>query len=379
MNNNKHTKTELFKIFLEIAIGIVLVILFGFVIDKILTDFFPQYKIYELAINESVRSLIVVVIGFMVTSAIIKYIENKMGASKKESYGVISMIVRIVMYIIIIAIVLSIFKISIAGVLAGSTIGGVVLGFAVQTVASNFLSGIFVTSSRTIKYEDIIGINSWIWGDPTIGKIIDIKTFFSKILTKDGNVISIPNSALMGNSVLTEYRNSKDFYLYPLSITTYADVPADKVVDEVRKVLKDTVVYLNGKSGMTNVFLAMIKFQSVEELNKKFDEVNIIFDKAYWKVKSFSYVYGNSIFFNSKDEEGNYLYPLNVTVNADVKADKIIEEVKKSRDIDAHISSRTGSTNVFTVMAKYKTLEDLPQVIDGINLTFDSAYNSLKA
>jgi small-conductance mechanosensitive channel len=135
MNNNKHTKTELFKIFLEIAIGIVLVILFGFVIDKILTDFFPQYKIYELAINESVRSLIVVVIGFMVTSAIIKYIENKMGASKKESYGVISMIVRIVMYIIIIAIVLSIFKISIAGVLAGSTIGGVVLGFAVQTVA----------------------------------------------------------------------------------------------------------------------------------------------------------------------------------------------------------------------------------------------------
>jgi len=269
MKNGKRTKVELFKILAEIAVGIFLVVLLGFLIDRILTDFFPKYKVYEPLINESVRSIIVVVIGFIVTSTIIKYIESKM-ESRKESYGVVTMVVRIAMYIVIIAIVLSIFQISITGVLAGSTIGGVILGFAVQTVASNFLSGVFATSSRTIKYGDIIGINSWIWGNQTIGKVVDIKTFFSKVITKDNNLISIPNSALMGNSVLTEYKISDEsYYLYPLSVTTYADVPSDKIIEGVKKYLKDVDVYLNVKSGMTNVFLALFKFQNIEELNKK--------------------------------------------------------------------------------------------------------------
>ena len=77
---SKRTKAELFKIIAEIVAGIVLVTLLGFLTDRILTEFFPKYKVYEPLINESVRSIIVVVIGFMVTSTIIKYIESKIGA-----------------------------------------------------------------------------------------------------------------------------------------------------------------------------------------------------------------------------------------------------------------------------------------------------------
>ncbi len=369
----------MFKIIAEIVAGIVLVILLGFLTDRILTEFFPKYKVYEPLINESVRSIIVVVIGFMVTSTIIKYIESKM-ESKKASYGVVTMMVRIAMYIVIIAIVLSIFQISITGVLAGSTIGGVILGFAVQTVASNFLSGVFATSSRTIKYGDIIGINSWIWGNQTIGKVVDIKTFFSKVITKDKNVISIPNSALMGNSVLTEYKTDDEpYYIYPLSITTYADVPSDKIIDGVKKILDDVEIYLNTKSGMTNVFLVLFKFHSIEELNKKMDEINLAFDNIYWKVKSASYVYGNQIFFDLKDKDGFYLYPLNVTLNSDVQAEKILSYVNKSKpELNVYLSNKNGSTNVFSVMIKYKDIEEIPDLINKINLIFDTAYISEK-
>ncbi|MCL5031873.1 MAG: mechanosensitive ion channel family protein [Thermotogae bacterium] len=376
---SKRTKAELFKIIAEIVAGIVLVILLGFLTDRILTEFFPKYKVYEPLINESVRSIIVVVIGFMVTSTIIKYIESKM-ESKKASYGVVTMMVRIAMYIVIIAIVLSIFQISITGVLAGSTIGGVILGFAVQTVASNFLSGVFATSSRTIKYGDIIGINSWIWGNQTIGKVVDIKTFFSKVITKDKNVISIPNSALMGNSVLTEYKTDDEpYYIYPLSITTYADVPSDKIIDGVKKILDDVEIYLNTKSGMTNVFLVLFKFHSIEELNKKMDEINLAFDNIYWKVKSASYVYGNQIFFDLKDKDGFYLYPLNVTLNSDVQAEKILSYVNKSKpELNVYLSNKNGSTNVFSIMIKYKDIEEIPDLINKINLIFDTAYISEK-
>jgi len=375
----KRTKTELFKIIAEIITGIVLVILFGFLTDKVLTEFFPKYKVYEPLINESVRSIIVVIIGFMVTSTIIKYIERKM-ESRKESYGVVAMLVRIAMYIVIIAIVLSIFQISVTGVLAGSTIGGVILGFAVQTVASNFLSGVFATSSRTIKYGDIIGINSWIWGNQTIGKVVDIKTFFSKVITKDKNFISIPNSALMGNSVLTEYKTGDEpYYIYPLSITTYADVPSDKIIDDVKKVLDDVDIYLNTKSGLTNVFLVLFKFHGIEELNKKMDEINLAFDNAYWKVRSASYVYGNQIFFDLKDKDGFYLYPLSVTLNSDVQAEKILSYVNKIKpDLNVYLSGKNGSTNVFSIMIKYKNIEEIPDLINKVNLFFDEAYTSEK-
>ncbi len=379
MKNGKRTKVELFKILAEIAVGIFLVVLLGFLIDRILIDFFPKYKVYEPLINESVRSIIVVVIGFIITSTIIKYIESKM-ESRKESYGVVTMVVRIAMYIVIIAIVLSVFQISITGVLAGSTIGGVILGFAVQTVASNFLSGVFATSSRTIKYGDIIGINSWIWGNQTIGKVVDIKTFFSKVITKDNNLISIPNSALMGNSVLTEYKISDEsYYLYPLSVTTYADVPSDKIIEGVKKYLKDVDVYLNVKSGMTNVFLALFKFQTIEELNKKMDEINLAFDNIYWKIKSNSYVYGNQVFFDLKSEDGGYIYPLNVTLNSDVQAEKILSYIKKSSpDLEVYLSNKNGSTNVFIAMIKYKDIEEIPDAINKVNLIFDMAYMSSK-
>ncbi len=376
MKNRKRTKKELFKILAEIAVGIFLVILFGFLTDRILTDFFPKYKAYEPVINEIIRSLIVVMIGFMVTSTIIRYIESKM-ESRKASYGVVTMVVRIAMYIVIIAIVLSIFQISITGVLAGSTIGGVILGFAVQTVASNFLSGVFATSSRAIKYGDIIGINSWLWGNQTIGRVLEIKTFFSKVITKDNNLILIPNSALMGNSVITEYKiTDQSYYVYPLSITTYADVPSDKIIDEVKKHLLDVNVYLNGKSGMTNIFLVLFKFQNIEELNERMDEINWVFDNAYWKVRSASYVYGNSIFFDSK-KDGSYIYPLNVTLNSDVQAEKIISYVKKSYpDLDIYLSGKNGATNIFTAMIKYKDIEEIPDTINKVNLIFGMAYNS---
>ncbi len=109
------------------------------------------------------------------------------------------------------------------------------------------------------------------------------------------------------------------------------------------------------------------------------DEINLAFDNIYWKIKSNSYVYGNQVFFDLKSEDGGYIYPLNVTLNSDVQAEKILSYIKKSSpDLEVYLSNKNGSTNVFIAMIKYKDIEEIPDAINKVNLIFDMAYMSSK-
>ncbi|WP_287949989.1 mechanosensitive ion channel domain-containing protein [Acidiplasma sp.] len=381
LNNARKSRGELAKIIAEIIIGIILAILAGFVVDFIITRFLPEYKGYEIYINEGVRAVIVLIIGMMITRSTLRFIEYRIKTSRKELYG-ISLIIRIIMYIIVIAIVLSIFHVSVTGILAGSAVGGVILGLAVQTVASNLIASIFVTSSRTLKYGDVVGINSWVWSIDTTGKIIDVKTLFSKMLTKDNNVISIPNSALLGNSVITEFKTEDSSYIYPLNITTPSDVPADKVIENFKAMSNnnDMTIFLSAKGGTTNTYLIMFKFQDINELNKIISIANMNLDRAYWTVKSQANVLGNNAIYESIYEL-NY-YPVTVILNSDVKSDEILKYVSENHgdlDLKGILMSKSGSTNTYLIFAKIKGPEDINSTINAVNIFMENAYNTLKA
>ncbi len=374
------THFELLKIASEIIAGIILVFAIAFLLNYFISAFFPHYKHYEIYIMEGAIALITLVIGLMVTRSILKYIEFRISTTKRELYG-ISLIIRIVMYIILIAIVLSIFHFNITGILAGSAIGGVVLGLAVQSVASNVLSSVFVTSSKTLKYGEVININSWAWSINTTGKIIDIKTLFSKMLTKDNNIIHIPNSQLLGNSVITEFRNESDAYTYPVTVTTFADVPSDKLIDAFKSTDfgKENDIYLYEKLGTTNVFLVLMKFKDVTELNKKLSDVNMLVDRSYWNIKSNIALMGNNAVY--ENISGNKIYPLNITLNSDVPSDRIIDYVNSNKgdfNFTVFLITKSGGTNTFTAKITYDDINKIDDAINRINMIFEEGYSSIK-
>ncbi len=372
----KKRTNELVKIAIEIVIGVILSILIGIFLNAFITAFLPAYKAYKVYINEGVYAAVILIIGFMVTGSIIRYIEFKLSTTKKELYGV-SLIIRIVMYILILALVLSVFHVSVTGLLAGSAIGGVVLGLAVQTVASNLLSGIFVTSTGTLKYGDVITINSWVWSVETTGKIIDIKTLFSKMLTKDNNIINIPNAALLGSGVIVEFKQKDSKYLYPVNITVSADVPVSKIIEYAKNQNKDIDIYLSSKSGVTNVLLIMVKFDDVLEINKKISEVNELVDRAYWDTRTKMLLVGNNALYEYN--QTGRIYPLAVTLNSDVPADKIIENINKvDNKLKVYLLSKTGGTNIFSANFEYGKQDEVMDNINRINLLFESTYNSIK-
>ncbi len=380
MANKNNISSELKKIILEIVIGIVLAIIAGYLADLIINTFLPQYKSFEGYIHDGVTAVIILIVGMLITGSAIKLIEFKLRKSRKELFG-ISLIIRIVFYIIILALVLAAFHISITGILAGSAIGGIVLGLAIQTVASNLVASLFVTSTGTIKYGDVVGINSWEWSIDTTGKIIDIKTLFSKMLTKDNTVIHIPNSALLGNSVMTEYRTDKDRYVYPLTEIANADVPAEMVMETFRSMAGDSLaeIYLDSKNGGTNTYKIKIYFSEVDELNGKVSEANLMLDHAYWSVKSNMNVLGNNGLFEDKID---YEYtPVSVTLNSDVPSSDIIEYSMKNpenMELKIFLSSKTGSSSVYTVIARSNSISNRTELISNVNLYMEKVYDKLK-
>jgi small-conductance mechanosensitive channel len=372
----KERRKQIVKIVAEVVVGVIFAFLAEYLIDFVIRAFFPQYKSYEAFVVESVHAAIILIIGFLVVGSFLKYLKETVIKTNRSLYG-ITLIIRIVFYVIILALIMAAFHISVTGILAGSAIGGVVLGLAVQTVASNVLSSVFATSSNTIKYGEVISINSWVWSIQTTGKIVDVKTLFSKMLTKDNNIIYIPNSEILGNSVITEFRNDGGNYIYPLDIMTYFDVPADKILQEVEKNnnYSDIKFFLSSKNGSTNTFEALILFDEVTQLNEKIARANMAIDKAYWTIKSMFNVLGS----NSMWETSENVYPVSVTLNSDIPSDKLMEEVRKQLpDAEVILLTKGASTNVFLAKVKL-TDKSIDNLINDTNLVFENVYNKLKA
>ncbi len=75
---------------------------------------------------------------------------------------------------------------------------GVGIGFGLQSIVNNFVSGIILLLERTIKVGDFVELE-----DGVIGEIKEITMRTTVIKTFDGNDIIVPNSELISNRVNT--------------------------------------------------------------------------------------------------------------------------------------------------------------------------------
>lgn len=369
--NAKFYKKIMTKIMWRMIAGLVFVILAGYVIDFLLRNYFPKYLPYELFANQIIRAIIALVIGLWIASLLVAYAESRFAHTRKDLYG-LTLLIRIAIYIVLLAIVLSIFHVSIAGILAGSAVGGVVLGFAIHTFASNLLNGIFATSSGTLDYGDVVSVNSWIWSIATTGKIIAIKTLFSKMLTQDGSIINIPNSVLLGSSVLMEFAREGDHYIYPVDTMVNADIPMELVIAEAKKTeaLRDVDVYIQSRNGFNNTLHMLLRFREVTEINALINAANKAIDAAYWRAKNGITLFGQSYIAGSRDE-----YNLLVSLPLDVESQNIIAEAQ-AENLEIYLIGKNNVMNTFLV--KIRSCNRIEENISGINIRIEAIYNKLR-
>lgn len=99
------------------------------------------------------------------------------------------------------------------------------IGFGLQNIAQNFISGLILLIERPIKVGDIVNVGS------TSGKILDIRVRSTIIQTRDNATIIVPNSKFVSEEVTNEsYLGEKIRYHIGLGVAYGSDVEKVKNV-----------------------------------------------------------------------------------------------------------------------------------------------------
>ncbi len=142
---------------------------------------------------------LLVVLGFVVMSAVVGRALRRLLARRGLSPGAQFASVRIVRYLLnLIGVVVAIDSVglNLSAVLAASTVLLVGIGFGLQNIAQNFVSGLILLFEQPIRPGDFIRV-----GD-AYGVVADIGLRATRVVTRDQVTIIVPNSELVNTQVI---------------------------------------------------------------------------------------------------------------------------------------------------------------------------------
>ncbi len=149
---------------------------------------------------------------------------------------------------------------AVTSILAGAGILGLALAFAFQDIASNFMSGIFLSVRRPLHTGDIVQIKDY------MGKITQINLRDTVLRTFQGQMVIIPNKEVLQNPIEN----------YSLLGKRRMDLTVGvSYGDDLQKVKSVTLKALEGIEGLT-------KDDEITFFYKEFGDSSINFDIRLW-------------------------------------------------------------------------------------------------
>ena len=128
-------------------------------------------------------------------------------------------VLQVLFFGIVIAIGLQALGFDLTGLAVLSGAIGLGIGFGLQKVVSNLVSGVIILLDKSVKPGDVISI-----GD-TFGWINQLGARYVSVVTRDGREFLIPNEDLVTGQVIN-WSHSDDFVRIDLSFgTSYRDDP----------------------------------------------------------------------------------------------------------------------------------------------------------
>ncbi len=134
---------------------------------------------------------------------------------------------RITLSLIGVIFILNVWGIEVAPLLASLGIAGIAVAFALQTTLGNIFGGVSLIVDRSITVDDFIRLD-----DGTEGTVIDIGLRSTKIKSRDGDLIILPNGKLADSKIYNYHK--------PLSTTRVVvdfGVKYGSDVDKVKKIV----------------------------------------------------------------------------------------------------------------------------------------------
>jgi small-conductance mechanosensitive channel len=159
---------------------------------------------------------ILIVLLFYLSGKLKRWIANVALVRSKLDYGVREAVGSIIRYLIVVIGFLVIIQtagidLTTLNVLAGAI--GIGVGFGLQNIANNFISGLIILFERPIKIGDRVEV-----GDVE-GDVVQISARSTTVVTNDNIAIIVPNSKFISDNVINwSYTDSKVRFKIPVSV-----------------------------------------------------------------------------------------------------------------------------------------------------------------
>lgn len=161
----------------------------------------------------------------------------------------IYLIIKYFVWVISIVIMIESLGFQINVLLAGSAALLVGIGFGLQPIFADLVSGLFLLFEGTVKIGDVIE------ADGVVGKIHQINLRSTEVRTRDNMIIIVPNSKFVVEKVVNWSHNAESVRFYvEIGVAYGSDV------ERVMKVLKDEMVKNSGIEKMPEPFVRFTNF-----------------------------------------------------------------------------------------------------------------------
>ena len=191
----------------------------------------------QAVLSEAARVILVLLIGVLLAFAARKTVRKATERILPQELSM--MMTRATFYAILV--LTGIAALSTAGInLTALAIAGgftsLVVSFALQPLLSNFFSGLYLFTEKSVIPGDMISIAGY------TGRVMEVSTMSTKVITLDGYMIRVPNSKII-DDVLVNYSKSPVRRLTFKASVAYRE-DASQAVEVIRGELEDIYLVL---------------------------------------------------------------------------------------------------------------------------------------
>ncbi len=176
-------------------------------------------KISLLTVTNSVILLFVLI---WAASLLSNVVARRVRASKDLTPSIqvlIAQLFRIMLIVVAVLIAIDTVGIDLSALAVFGGALGVGLGFGLQKIVSNFISGIILLLDKSIKPGDVIAVGN------TYGWIKELRARYVSVLTRDGVEILIPNESLITERVENwSFSDRNVRFKIPIGVSYHSDV-----------------------------------------------------------------------------------------------------------------------------------------------------------
>ncbi|MFC7049189.1 mechanosensitive ion channel family protein [Emcibacter nanhaiensis] len=163
---------------------------------------------YEVSVYMILKAIVILVLIFWVTAALSGFGEKRINALTSFGASSKALLIKVfqsILYFVALLLALDIMGIDLTAltVLGGAV--GIGIGFGLQNITSNFISGIILLSEKSIEKDDLVELDGGV-----SGFVRQTHSRYTLVETFDGKEVMIPNEDFITNRVTNwTYSNTR--------------------------------------------------------------------------------------------------------------------------------------------------------------------------